>query len=353
MKLKKKKSKIPKQKKNKIEKEEVVPERKMPIYLSYWMSHLPEHVQLRDLIIPGTHAANSHDLKEPKLLKAFAKCQKLKILDQLEMGIRYLDLRYGIKNKKALKKLGIDRYFLYFYKKRSNFRERKEEVMQQICNFHGVVSGGPLVSVLEDIKEFIVRNKREFLILRFQQEGSFFPDFCKLVFVEKIMRLFGNQMINQEDRKKFFRIKDVTMGQLWSYNKKCLILCKKEFFEDYLVEIEGNLTPNAAIAEQELKEKGIYEKEKFILDCWFNRDKAAKLINDMDESFHTINRRGLRVSHYVFSPQKKFKINYLLKPPTIKFLEKTQFLKDNIMMSHIVENIYNGRDINVSKLPAI
>lgn len=221
--------------------------------------------------------------------------------------------------------------------------------MGGILNYHGVVSGGPLLTTLEDTREFMAKNPKEFLIMRFQQEGKSFPDYCRLTLVDKLIDLFGEKAITQNDRKDFFRVKDVTIGELWERNKSCLILCKKDFFEDYPVSIDDNLVNNPSIAENELKEKGIFEKEKFVLDCWFNRDNAEQLIQDMDESFHTINRRGFRVSHYVFSPQKKFKLNYLIKPPTIKLLEKRQFLKDNRMMSHIVDNVTNGRDINVSK----
>ena len=76
------------------------------------MSHLSPDVQIRDLIIPGSHGANTHDLDTPKLLVSFVKCQKLSVLKQLEMGIRYLDIRYGITNKKVFHKLGIDRYLV-------------------------------------------------------------------------------------------------------------------------------------------------------------------------------------------------------------------------------------------------
>ena len=167
--------------------------------------------------------------------------------------------------------------------------------------------------------------------------------------METLLRLFADSAINQEDRKNFFRIKDVTIGDLWENKKKVLLLFKKELFEDYLVKINKEFVVDPAIAEIELKEKGIFDKDKFILDCWFNRDNATKLIADMDESYHNINRRGLRVSHYVFSPQKKFKLGYIFKPPTIKLLEKTEFLKNHRLMSHIVESIKNGRDINVGK----
>ena len=84
-------------------------ESKNPIYLSYWMSYLPRSILMRDLIIPGCHVANSYDLHQPKLMVGFARCQKINITEQLESGIRYLDIRYGIPHKKVFRKLDIDR----------------------------------------------------------------------------------------------------------------------------------------------------------------------------------------------------------------------------------------------------
>ena len=74
------------------------------------MSHLPPSILLRDLIIPGSHGANTYDLYKPKLMVSFVKCQKINILDQLESGVRYLDLRYAISCKKKFKKLEIEKY---------------------------------------------------------------------------------------------------------------------------------------------------------------------------------------------------------------------------------------------------
>jgi hypothetical protein len=114
--MKKSKKKCKKQKSPKSSEEELNTDENQssnPEYLSYWMSYLPASMLMRDLIIPGCHAANSFDLNQPKLMVIFARCQKIKVLDQLESGVRYLDLRYGISNKKIFRKLGIDKYLLF------------------------------------------------------------------------------------------------------------------------------------------------------------------------------------------------------------------------------------------------
>ncbi|MBB5350898.1 1-phosphatidylinositol phosphodiesterase [Haloferula luteola] len=54
-----------------------------------WMSKLPDDRPITALTLPGTH--NSGALHEP--LRGTAKCQTLKISQQLEAGVRFLDVR--------------------------------------------------------------------------------------------------------------------------------------------------------------------------------------------------------------------------------------------------------------------
>lgn len=52
-----------------------------------WMSFLPDNLKLFNLTIPGTHNSCAYDCSP------FAKCQKLSLIDQLNSGVRYLDVR--------------------------------------------------------------------------------------------------------------------------------------------------------------------------------------------------------------------------------------------------------------------
>ncbi|KAG4082823.1 PLC-like phosphodiesterase [Neocallimastix lanati (nom. inval.)] len=56
-----------------------------------WMSLLPEDLKLNKLNIPGTH--DSGTFRVTTAVSAFAQTQNLSIKEQLENGIRYLDLR--------------------------------------------------------------------------------------------------------------------------------------------------------------------------------------------------------------------------------------------------------------------
>lgn len=78
-----------------------------PEYLSKWISKLPDHIKLRDLIIPGSHASNSADIYKPKWGIPFMLCQKISILKQLRAGIRYLDIKFGVRKDEIYDILGI------------------------------------------------------------------------------------------------------------------------------------------------------------------------------------------------------------------------------------------------------
>lgn len=82
---------------------------KIPEYLSSWMGSLPGHLKFRDLIIPGSHASNSINLYKPKWSLPFTTCQKISLKNQLKCGIRYLDIRFGVRKDKIYEMLNINK----------------------------------------------------------------------------------------------------------------------------------------------------------------------------------------------------------------------------------------------------
>jgi hypothetical protein len=80
-----------------------------PAYLSSWMGSLPKHLLFRDLIIPGSHSSNSNDLYKPKWSLPFTKCQEFSVSQQLKWGVRYLDIKFGVRKDKIYEMLGINK----------------------------------------------------------------------------------------------------------------------------------------------------------------------------------------------------------------------------------------------------
>jgi hypothetical protein len=67
----------------------------VPTSQNAWMSHLPNHVLLTDLLLVGSHCSNSWNLKSNIYEKTYHRTQSLDIQDQLKLGIRKFDLRVG------------------------------------------------------------------------------------------------------------------------------------------------------------------------------------------------------------------------------------------------------------------
>ena len=97
-----------------------------------WMSHLPDTTRLADISIPGTH--NSLAVHGG----AATQTQTLDIISQLEMGIRYLDLRFKYMNNE-----------LVAYNGSSSLHTRFEEVMATVDSF---LRAHPSETVLMRIK---------------------------------------------------------------------------------------------------------------------------------------------------------------------------------------------------------
>lgn len=72
-----------------IDEKQSAPEMMASAALNSWMSDLPDNVSLAQLSIPGTHDAGARF--EP--VSGTAKCQNLTIAQQLDAGIRFLDVR--------------------------------------------------------------------------------------------------------------------------------------------------------------------------------------------------------------------------------------------------------------------
>ena len=74
-----------------------------PMYLSKWMSKLHPSTPLIRLLLPGSNCSSSFDLKSPKIKVPFCRTQTKSILEQLQMGIRFLDFRFSIKAQRKPK----------------------------------------------------------------------------------------------------------------------------------------------------------------------------------------------------------------------------------------------------------
>jgi len=155
-----------------------------------WMGHLGKYapdVRLRDLVIPGTHDSDTYTLRAdwgmvpnhplPEwLMRVFeyfpwtrkyavdwGKAQRLSVLQQLEAGVRYLDLRFAL---------------------------RAEDHGVYTC--HGLY-GQPAVNLFLEIRTFLNQHPREVVFLDIQELNNM-QDADKKQFLETLQTLFGDKM---------------------------------------------------------------------------------------------------------------------------------------------------------------
>lgn len=75
------------------------------IRMDNWMQYMPDNAPISQLNLPGTHDAGTAYV--PRLAQYWARCQRKNITEQLDAGIRILDVRCGL-----LDEDGEDGYFM-------------------------------------------------------------------------------------------------------------------------------------------------------------------------------------------------------------------------------------------------
>ena len=98
---------------------------------SDWMSKINDDTLVNEIVMPGSHDAGSYEMVW------LGETQQFDIEKQLKMGVRYFDIRVN--------KID-DKYVI----------------------FHSIINGVDFIPILESIKEFIISNSSETLLLDFQ-----------------------------------------------------------------------------------------------------------------------------------------------------------------------------------------
>jgi hypothetical protein len=169
-----------------------------------WMELMKADIKstkLIDLIIPGSHDSGSCGINDKEWGSTIYITQKVPIFDQLLIGARFLDLRYG---------------------PGSTWDAQDVKVM------HQMFKGEYLKDILSKINEFLNQNPKEFIIINFQEERKISAPQKEWILSE-FPRLFGDRLILQSDKETWFNLRTVTMGQIFSHKKNILLLTCRKF----------------------------------------------------------------------------------------------------------------------------
>lgn len=248
-----------------------------------WMEqyqYLIGHKKLTDLIVPASHDSGTYQIES--MAKDISRCQQKSIYRQLEMGVRYLDIRYG--------KTSDKKYDVY-------------------------VMHGPAVSIsfrdaLMEVIYFLNHYPKEFIIIKIQQEWKETTTEQRDFVIELIYELLFDKMITKQD--KWFDIKTVTLNDIL-YNQKNILLCADKNII--------NRKKQELYTEQDFKKLcnknskvGIWYQEQILYDCWFNTECQNKLLENIKQNFDEVNQAremtnrserfdNIHVSQFILSAQ--------------------------------------------------
>jgi hypothetical protein len=270
-----------------------------------WLSHIRDSIQINRIAIPGTHDAASWTHNESANFPPFTWAQRLNFLEQLNIGIRVLDMRIGWRSSWS----------------------------RDLIMFHGPapVNDQSLDDVLVDVRGWLDNNPNEFVILIFQQQGyPHIPGDCApdvKTLIENRFGKFGSQ------RFFYFTRKRQTWPTVGELRGRVLVMerlaSRVKGFADISGWKQAGATPGAVIKVGD--HLNVYLQDKFekISDTFISKDDdnakkmaivkaAAKFVPDVPSP--TL----LRINHTSYS-NKRYQpwtsgtgVNQLLRNSRIK-----------------------------------
>ena len=204
-----------------------------------WMSKLDANKKLRDVVIPGTHNSASSTISKWALFSGVAACQNLTVHQQLNEGARYLDVRIC---------------------------GHKDDIVIS----HGIVKGGKLSDVVDEVEAFLCDNPKEFVIVEIKDETPMTSS-QKHQVLHLIQSTFGERMITYTDLQTWFQLKQVTMGDIRRRQKNVLILIHNSFcFHRQGIEYDMNMVAN---------EFACFHNSTLLHDKWHNTTNSSDLMH--------------------------------------------------------------------------
>lgn len=127
--------------------------------LSCWMEHVPDQYPVTHLAIPGTHDSCTYESITREF--NFFQCQSKNIEDQLNGGVRYLDLR-GFSDGTFKTKIFVNR---------DDFDGNKD---CQICHGDSLLGRYDLTfrNVFDTVVEFLKENQSETVLIQIKRDGG-------------------------------------------------------------------------------------------------------------------------------------------------------------------------------------
>ena len=280
-----------------------------------WMGILAMHdptIKLRNIIIPGTHNSASCTISESKLLSSTARCQCLSITEQLLSGVRFFDLRCGKKGEKSTD-YGV---------------------------VHGIMSGGSILQIFNEIISFAKSHPNEFIIVDLinehdrrllnHQKADLFPKLAEMV--------SGHCVKSSHVDCQEFTAQFACIGKV-SFDTRCLLILVDPSFYDFKL---GGKTMMGS----ELQEMGFFNRRYMMENKWQREENKIRLLEkNLKFCLEMQNEKGLYIVHqFSFTPDIQFNIKgifgLLTKPKKLVVSAKfKELVKDKTLHRFMRENV--------------
>jgi hypothetical protein len=297
-----------------------------------WMEaigNVNKNMTLRNLFVPGSHDSGTSQIHYTSSLtldyenwviplgsivgasQGWAKAQSNSVLDQLNAGIRYLDLRFsnGIfvtapSTGAAFTAIGPDDPIPTIPTDPPQLQPNVVRTVVKIC--HSYASVGP-ESVFADIKAFLDAHPKEIIFVNFQHCFNFTEDTYNDI-LQQMKTALGDKLLSRlksSQTKESQSIETLTLNDLWTLKKQIVVF----FDQDHKVVKSGdpesgvdfkNVYPSVYAAND-----FIWQADDFLNNHYPNKCDPTKLKSDLEANV-SADKQKFYVLQGILTPDTSF-----------------------------------------------
>jgi Phosphatidylinositol-specific phospholipase C, X domain len=230
--------------------------------LQWWENLTVTNPRLKccQVVMPGTHDSASSSIGSCKPCSAVGRTQALTIQQQLQAGIRSLDIRIADKaNSTAI--------------------------------WHGCLTGGSLMeTVVTVIAKFLREHPNEFILVELVPEyRRKFSVANRLNVLEQIKEEWGSLLLNEQELRLFRQ--QWTLQDLLHSRKRLLVLLHPRYFEGF------------SLSKQEVADQyNMFQSRDYLINHWYDTRDVTTLLEQNVKTIRQPRQNRLICSQFVLTP---------------------------------------------------
>lgn len=235
--------------------------------LKTWMKRLTDiapETKLKNLSMMAAHDCGTYSIPKSKLGSSLSRTQSEDVYEQLDLGVRQIDFRYGPVGKKA----------------------------DDLAVRHGIHAGANYYRELIKVKNWVEDNPHELLIIDARCEKKISQEQRNFL-VHFLLEKFGKVLITKKDTETWFRVDKATLGDLAKNHPRRVLLLVDSMIKDFPSTTDA---PNV---------EDLLYRDHFIVSPWHNTGSVTTLFDRVEKSSHSM---------YKDHPEHFFNFQLILTP---------------------------------------